>query len=141
MRAVVVVDPLNLFDAAGVRKVHVPVQLWASEMGGDAVALDHVEAIRVALAKPPEFRIAKGAGHFAYLAPCPPEFTKSEPRLCADPDGFDREHWHETDECRRCRFLHATLADPCCVEPLGAVPTVTCPSVGPVQDAVQIRRS
>ena len=96
VRAVVVVDPLNLFDAAGVRKVHVPVQLWASEIGGDGVALDHVEAIRVALAQPPEYRIAKGAGHFAYLAPCPPEFKKSEPKLCTDPDGFNREHWHQT---------------------------------------------
>ncbi len=96
VHAVVVVDPLNLFDAAGVRKVRVPVQLWASETGGDGVALDHVEAVRVALAQPPEYRIAKGAGHFAYLAPCPPEFEKSEPGLCTDPDGFNREHWHQT---------------------------------------------
>ncbi len=94
VRAVVVVDPLNLFDAAGIRNVHVPVQLWASELGGDGVALEHVEAIRVALAPPPEFRIARGAGHFAYLAPCPPELKQSAPKLCTDPDGFDRAQWH-----------------------------------------------
>jgi predicted dienelactone hydrolase len=96
VRAAVVVDPLNLFDAAGVRKVRVPVQLWASEMGGDGVALDHVDAIRVALPQPPEYRIARGAGHFAYLAPCSLEFKKSEPKLCKDPDGFNRELWHQT---------------------------------------------
>jgi predicted dienelactone hydrolase len=96
VRAVVVVDPLNLFDAAGVRKVQFPVQLWASELGGDGVALDHVEAIRAALPQPPEYRIAKGAGHFAYLAPCSLEFKKSEPKLCKDPDGFNRELWHQT---------------------------------------------
>jgi predicted dienelactone hydrolase len=95
VRAAVVVDPLNLFDPAGVRKVRVPVQLWSSEMGGDGVALDHVEAIRVALPQPPEYRIAKSAGHFAYLAPCSLEFKKSEPGLCKDPDGFNRELWHQ----------------------------------------------
>lgn len=96
VRAVVVVDPLDLFDAAGVRKVQVPVQLWASEMGGDGVELAHVEAIRAALPQPPEYRIARGAGHFAYLAPCSPEFKKAEPELCKDPDGFDRGLWHQT---------------------------------------------
>ena len=96
VRAIVAVDPLNLFDAAGLRKVRVPVQLWASEFGGDGVALDHVEAIRVALAPPPEFHIAQGAGHFSYLAPCPSEFATSAPKLCKDPDGFDREQWHRT---------------------------------------------
>ena len=95
VRAVVVVDPLDLFAADGIGKVRIPVQLWASELGGDGVALDHVEAIRVALRQPPEYRVARGAGHFAYLAPCPPQFKQSEPRLCKDPDGFNRERWHQ----------------------------------------------
>jgi predicted dienelactone hydrolase len=112
VRAVVVVDPLNLFDAAGVRKVRVPVQLWASELGGDGVALDHVEAVRVALAQPPEYRIAKGAGHFAYLAPCPPEFKKLEPKLCTDPDGFNREDWHQTMNAAVVAFFTRHLRNP-----------------------------
>lgn len=109
VRAVVVVDPLNLFAAASVRKVHIPLQLWASELGGDGVALEHVEVIRVALAPPPEYHIAKGAGHFAYLAPCPPEFEKSEPRLCKDPDGFNREHWHQTMNAAVVKFFKRHL--------------------------------
>ena len=94
VRAVVVVDPLNLFAADGIHKVRIPVQLWASEMGGDGVALEHVENIRSALRQPPEYRVAQGAGHFAYLAPCPPEFKQSEATLCKDPGGFNRERWH-----------------------------------------------
>ncbi|MGB8693128.1 MAG: hypothetical protein WCD08_06430, partial [Steroidobacteraceae bacterium] len=43
----------------------------------------------------PEYRIAKGAGHFAYLAPCSPEFKKAEPKLCEDPGSFNRELWHQ----------------------------------------------
>lgn len=94
IKAAVVVDPLNLFDAAGFRNVRVPVQLWASELGGDGVALAHVEEIRVGLPAPPEYHVARGAGHFAYLAPCPPALQKSARRICEDPDGFDRNSWH-----------------------------------------------
>ena len=67
IRAAVVADPLNLFDSAGLRTVRVPVQLWASELGGDGVALAHVEAVRAGLPRPPEYHVARGAGHFAYL--------------------------------------------------------------------------
>ena len=49
-----------------------------------------------ACVQPPEYRIARGAGHFAYLAPCSLEFKKSEPKLCKDPAGFNRELWHQT---------------------------------------------
>jgi predicted dienelactone hydrolase len=96
VRAVVVVDPLNLFDAAALQQVHVPLQLWASELGGDGVALEHVEAIRAALPQAPEYQVARGAGHFAYLAPCPDEFKRSSPHICEDPKGFSREAWHRT---------------------------------------------
>jgi predicted dienelactone hydrolase len=96
IRAAMVLDPLNLFDGAGLKSVRIPVQLWASEEGGDGVALAHVEAIRSALPRPPEYHVAKGAGHFAYLAPCPPAFKASAPKLCEDPPGFDRTAWHRT---------------------------------------------
>jgi predicted dienelactone hydrolase len=109
VRAVVVVDPLNLFEAAHMRKVRVPVQLWASEMGGDGVELAHVEAIRMALPQPPEYRVAKGAGHFAYLTPCSPAFTESEPKLCKDPAGFDRERWHQTMNASVVAFFRRQL--------------------------------
>ena len=96
IRAAVVVDPLNLFDAAGLKSVHVPVQLWASEHGGDGVALADIEAIRSALPREPEYHVAKGAGHFAYLAPCPPLLKESARDICTDPEGFDRLAWHRS---------------------------------------------
>nr|WP_255703267.1 alpha/beta fold hydrolase [Lysobacter sp. GX 14042] len=96
IRAAVVVDPLNLFDAAGLRTVRVPVQLWASEQGGDGVEFEHIEAIRTALPAAPEYHLARGAGHFAYLAPCTPRLAETAPGICEDPDGFDRLAWHRT---------------------------------------------
>ena len=95
VRAVVVVDPLNLFDETGLQAVRIPVQLWASELGGDGVALADIEAIRSALPRAPDYHVANGAGHFAYLAPCPPAFKQSARRICEDPDGFDRHGWHQ----------------------------------------------
>lgn len=94
IRAAVAVDPLNLFDAAGLKSVRVPVQLWGSELGGDGVALEDVEAVRDGLPRPPDWHLARGAGHFAYLAPCPPALKKEERAICEDPAGFDREAWH-----------------------------------------------
>lgn len=96
LRAVVVVDPLNLFDGVGLKPVRLPVQLWASEHGGEGVAFEHIEAIRSALPRVPDYHVARGAGHFAYLAPCPPAFKASAPELCDDPPGFDRATWHRT---------------------------------------------
>lgn len=95
IRAAVVVDPLNLFDATAFGSVRIPVQLWASELGGDAVELPHIEAIKAALPQPPEYQVAQGAGHFAYLAPCPAELAEQAEEICVDPAGFDRIAWHQ----------------------------------------------
>ena len=95
VRAAVVADPVDLFDASSFKAVRVPVQLWASEQGGDGVALSHVLAIKAQLTPQPEFHIAKGAGHFAYLAPCPPALVQSAKQICTDPQGFDRTAWHK----------------------------------------------
>ena len=94
IRAAVVVDPLNLFDTHGLQAVRIPVQLWASEQGGDGVTLAHVEAIRAALPQVPDYHVAQGAGHFAYLAPCSQTLEKAAPSICNDPKDFDRIEWH-----------------------------------------------
>lgn len=95
VKAAVVVDPLNLFDEHGLKSARIPIQLWASELGGDGVNLSHIEEVRRGLPSEPDFKVARGAGHFAYLAPCPPEFKKEAPPLCNDPPGFDRISWHQ----------------------------------------------
>lgn len=105
VRAVVSADPLNLFDGAGVSGMRVPVLLMASEIGGEGVKLEHVDAIRTALAPMPEFLVAKGAGHFAFLAPCTEQAKKSAAALCEDPKGFDRDAWHREINQATIRFF------------------------------------
>ena len=109
IRAAVVVDPLNLFDAPGLRAVRAPVQLWASELGGDGVELSHIEAIKTGLPQTPEYHVARGAGHFAYLAPCPAELAKSAEEICSDPKGFDRVAWHQKMNAAVVSFFQRNL--------------------------------
>lgn len=110
VRAAVVIDPLNLFGPSGLKNVRIPIQLWASELGGDGVNISHVHEIRKALPNEPELFIARQAGHFAYLAPCPAKFTADAPALCNDPSGFDRTSWHQKMNSQVIRFFASTLA-------------------------------
>jgi predicted dienelactone hydrolase len=94
VKAVVAADPLNLFDEAGLKKVRVPVQLWASELGGAGVTMAHTQAIKAGLAQAPEWHMAKGAGHFVFLAPCPEALRQELEEICEDPKGVDRSAVH-----------------------------------------------
>ncbi len=94
IQAAVIVDPLSVFDAKGLAQITVPVQLWASALGGDGVTPQSVEAVRHGLPKPPDWHVAANAGHFAFLAPCPAALAEAAPELCRDGPGFDRAAFH-----------------------------------------------
>jgi predicted dienelactone hydrolase len=109
VKSVVAVDPLNLFSASSLKAVRAPVQLWASELGGDGVELAHTQLIQRWLPNPPEYHMAKGAGHFVFLAPCPEEFRKEARRICEDPRGISRESWHSSMNQTVVAFFTRTL--------------------------------
>lgn len=95
IKAAVVVDPLSVFDAHALRQVRAPIQLWASEFGGDGVTFEHVAQLRKDLSNPPDWLIAKQATHFAFLAPCSPTLASLVPEICTDRSGFDRAAFHD----------------------------------------------
>lgn len=109
VRSVVAVDPLNLFGASSLKAVKVPVQLWASELGGDGVEMPHTQLIQRWLPNPPEYHLAKGAGHFVFLAPCPEELRKEARRICEDPDGISRASLHASMNQAVVAFFTKTL--------------------------------
>lgn len=109
VRSVVAVDPLNLFGDSSFTTVTGPVQLWASELGGDGVEMAHIQFIRERLPRAPEYFVAKGAGHFAFLAPCSEALRKESKEICEDPKGFDRERWHSTMNQAITAFFISTL--------------------------------
>jgi predicted dienelactone hydrolase len=92
IKAAVLADPLApWFSADSLKAVKVPVQLWASERGGDGVAPHDVAAVDGNLPAKHEYRVVANAGHFAFVPPCPPA---AAPEFCTDAPGFDRVAFH-----------------------------------------------
>ena len=96
IKAAVIADPLAiLFTAQSFSAVKVPVQLWASERGGDGVSPESVAAVDRNLSGDHEYHVVPNAGHFAFLMPCPPVLAKEVPEICTDAPGFDRVIFHK----------------------------------------------
>jgi len=95
IKAAVIADPLNAFPGDALKAVKIPVQLWASELGGDGVSPASVEAVRQGLPVAPDFQVARGAGHFDFLARCPAEQAETLSVYCLEAAGFDRQQFHQ----------------------------------------------
>jgi len=86
--------PGYFFTRDGLALVQIPVHI-------DDPAEDEVlarpyaaERIRDLLPRTPEYVLVPGAGHYAYLAPCPASLLARTPQLCTDPPGIDRASFH-----------------------------------------------
>jgi len=96
IKAAVIVDPLALvFTADNLQVIKVPIQLWASEHGGDGVTPHMVATVDSGLLLKHEYHVVANSVHFAFLAPCSPALAKVRPELCADAPGFDRAAFHQ----------------------------------------------
>jgi predicted dienelactone hydrolase len=95
IKIAVLADPLAVaFKADSFAAVKVPVQLWASERGGDGVFPHDVAAMDGNLPATHEYRVVSNAGHFAFVPPCPPALAAAAPEICTDAPGFDRVAFH-----------------------------------------------
>ena len=83
------------FTLEGLKDVKVPIQLWASERGGDGVLPEDNDAIDENLPDKPDYRVVPNAGHFAFIVPCSPEAAKALPEICVDAGAFDRAAFHK----------------------------------------------
>jgi predicted dienelactone hydrolase len=112
IKAAVIADPFGgVLAADSFRDVRAPVQLWASERGGDGVSPENVAAIASWLPAKPEFHSVPNSQHFAFLAPCPEDLAKSAPEICADAPGFDRAAFHQQFNADVLAFFRAHLMD------------------------------
>lgn len=109
IKAAVIADPLNVFPGDALKRVTLPIQLWASERGGEGVSPASVEAVRQGLGAAPDFQVAAGAGHYAFLAPCSDEQTEALPSICRDETGLDRTAFHQALNARVAAFFRARL--------------------------------
>jgi predicted dienelactone hydrolase len=109
IKAAVVADPLAIFfTSESVTSIRVPVQLWASELGGDGVFLKDVAPLDTYLKGPHEFHVVRNAGHFSFIL-CPPALAQAEPDLCTDRNGFDRAVFHREFNAAAAKFLQDNL--------------------------------
>ena len=98
-----------LFRSAGLASVRVPLQLWRAAADHHQPNPWYEEAVRASLPVPPEYHVVANADHYAFLAPCNPEFAAAVPQICTDPPGFDREAFHRRFNAEVVRFFSNTL--------------------------------
>jgi predicted dienelactone hydrolase len=109
IKAAVIADPLTVFFTPNsFGAVGIPVQLWASELGGDGVLPHTTDIVDQSLPSKHEYRVVPNAGHFAFLAPCPPALAKEVPQICVDANGFDRVAFHRQFNADVARILSDT---------------------------------
>lgn len=110
IKAYVLADPLDEFPSAkSLENVKAPIQLWASQFGGDGVVPKTMPALEKALPNKPDFHTVPGAAHFAFLALCPPQLSQHSPQLCVDPKGFDRATFHKAFDEEVLEFFQTQL--------------------------------
>lgn len=96
IRAAVIAAPALgfTFDAAALKKVGIPIQLWRAE---DDMIVPHpwyAEQVRVSLPREPDYHVVAQAGHFDFLAPCSEKLSALAPQICASDKAFDRSAFH-----------------------------------------------
>ena len=111
IKAAVVAAPAlgYTFGQAGLKDIHIPVQLWRAEDDHILPHPDYAEAVRIALPSPPEYHVVPNADHFDFLAPCDAALAKSVPMICASRPGFDRTAFHAMFNREVVRFFEKTL--------------------------------
>jgi predicted dienelactone hydrolase len=109
IKAAVVADPLAIFfTAESFAAVKIPLQLWASERGGDGVAPESVAAVNRNLPAKHEYHVVPSSGHFAFVL-CPPALATAVPEICTDASGFDRAAFHKQFNADVLAFFQAEL--------------------------------
>jgi predicted dienelactone hydrolase len=113
IKAAVIADPLaTFFSAESLARIKAPVQLWASERGGDGVQPQRVAAVDANLPAKHEYRVVSNAGHFAFVPPCPLVLIKEDPDVCVDAPGFDRVAFHAEFDADVLAFFRKWLIRP-----------------------------
>jgi predicted dienelactone hydrolase len=108
--AVVALAPVAaLFGEEDLAVVRLPVLLWAA--GEDALLSAPYHAARLAELLPlsPELKMEPGAGHYAFMAPVPPEEVEALGAIARDPSGFDRTVFHRRLNAEIAAFLARSL--------------------------------
>lgn len=112
IKAFVIADPVTVFPTPeNLRAVTAPIQMWASQDGGQGVTPERVTAVVRDLPVKPEFHLVPNSTHLSFVFPCTAAIAKAVPEVCTDPPGFDREAFHKDFDAQVLAFFRKTLAD------------------------------
>lgn len=111
LRAIVVAAPALgfTFGPGSLTELTMPVQLWQAEQDTILPKPHYAEPVRAALPRPPEFHSVADAGHFDFMAPCPPGLASVAPAICVSASGFDRTAFHAHFNAEVVRFMTDAL--------------------------------
>jgi predicted dienelactone hydrolase len=96
------------FTDDALAKVAVPVRVYAAENDDLTRVRYHAERLVRALPQA-ECVLVKGAGHFSFIASFPPALKIMAGEGARDPDGFDRDAFHEVMNREIVGFFNHTL--------------------------------
>jgi hypothetical protein len=97
-----------MFTREDLAEVQIPLLIWRSELGGENVDPKNTAITANSLSGKPDIHSVP-AGHFAFLAPCSPQFAANLPRLCIDPPCFDRTAFHRDFDASIVKFFREHL--------------------------------
>ncbi|MFJ3486927.1 alpha/beta hydrolase family protein [Pseudomonas sp. NPDC090202] len=111
--ALMLMAPLGLmFGRNTLADVHVPVLMYSGD-GDELLAIDkNAAALARKLPEVSDFKLLAGAGHFVFMAPCDDEQRATQPVLCTDAIGVDREDIHRNLSAEAVRFFETALGAP-----------------------------
>lgn len=103
------------FEPNGLANVHIPIQLWSGEH--DDIVDSSPDIVRRMLPVLTEDHRVAGAGHFSFLAPCDWSMRAliavmslfGTEKICGDPEGFDRQRFHDEFNASIVQFFSAHL--------------------------------
>ena len=110
VRAIVLLAPNALpFTDDALRKITVPVRLYAAERDDLTLVRYHAERLARVLPRDREYVVVRGAGHFSFVTGFPSLLKLIAGEAARDPDGFDREALHERMNQEIVDFFDRTL--------------------------------
>jgi len=99
------------FTAEGLSQVKAPIQLWRGDSDEILPHPRHAQNVYDNLPIKPEYHVIPKAGHFVFLAPCPPALESMAPMICHDREGFDRAAFHTEFNASMVAFFKAKLPE------------------------------
>lgn len=103
------------FEPNGLANVRIPIQLWDAQR--DTLVDRSADLVRRLLPSPPEYHLVANAGHFSFMRPCDWKTNAiihvmmlfGTENICADPNGFDRQRFHDGFNQSVVQFFSARL--------------------------------